>query len=668
MVLENMILGVRELFKTQSKKIRGYCYYDWGKSAFETSVTVAILPAWFTYLFLEANGLTTTIGSIEMTADAVWSLSVAIATLLVAVFSPPFGVIADRRLIKIKWLKILTYVGAGATFLLALAPLFPVSFQWLWLMIMFLFANIGLNGAGVFYNALLPHMGEEKEMDDISNRALAFGYFGGGILLVIHLGLVMGIGTDNDWVIPFCMATSGIWWYGFALLTFLWVPEPPIENEMEELKFLKAARFAIAEVGQTLRDVKRFPSLFLYMLAYFFFIDGINTVTALGGVFGIAVLGVTTTQLIITILAIQFVAAPSALAFTKLSEKIGTKKALSFSIMGWVFLCFAALSFSPLELEEHEEHDILYEWNESCNNIQYVTKTSCEDPSQGNGTWTEAYTVHVSWSAHEIAQKLDYEEEEFDEQAWAKQWSYLLPTKNSENQKLDTLEWSWGETEDEPNKVLLDGVPNYDSCSDSQYVDQLSCENTLEGNGTNTWIEGISSFIDSVDDTRFSTSIDGGELNGTRSVGDNHPSSLGDGAIDAIPIWVRDNIWAPLGFSVFFQFLLLGCMMGTLLGGSQGLARSIFGQIIPETRSTEFFGFFGFFGKVAAFMGPFIYFGMTTAFDSRVGILSIAVIILIGAVLLYFVDIEAGREDARAEDKLLREAVAESLDSMHNQE
>ena len=160
-----MILGVRELFKTQSKKIRGYCYYDWGKSAFETSVTVAILPAWFTYLFLEANGLTTTIGSIEMTADAVWSLSVAIATLLVAVFSPPFGVIADRRLIKIKWLKILTYVGAGATFLLALAPLFPVSFQWLWLMIMFLFANIGLNGAGVFYNALLPHMGEEEEMD-----------------------------------------------------------------------------------------------------------------------------------------------------------------------------------------------------------------------------------------------------------------------------------------------------------------------------------------------------------------------------------------------------------------------------------------------------------------------------------------------------------------------
>jgi MFS-type transporter involved in bile tolerance (Atg22 family) len=482
-------------------------------------------------------------------------------------------------------------------------------------MIMFLFANIGLNGAGVFYNALLPHMGEEEEMDDISNRAFAFGYFGGGILLVIHLGLVMGVGTDNDWVIPFCMATSGIWWYGFALLTFLWVPEPPIENEMEKLKFLKAARFAIKEVGQTLRDVKRFPSLFLYMLAYFFFIDGINTVTALGGVFGTVVLGVSTTELIITILAIQFVAAPSALAFTKLAEIVGTKKALSFSIMGWVFLCFAALSFSPLELEEHEEYDILYDWNSTDN----------------------VYEVHASWYAPDIAQKLDYEEKEFDEQSWASAWAGYLPVEYSN--KTETSSWNYGDEEAEP------------------YLEQVDYSDSE-----------IETFLSSTDKSRFSVSIKGGNLDGENNVGVNHPSSLGDGVIDSIPIWARDNIWAPIGFSVFFQFLLLGCMMGTLLGGSQGLARSIFGQIIPETRSTEFFGFFGFFGKVAAFMGPFIYFGMTTAFDSRVGILSISVIILIGAVLLYFVDIEAGREDARAEDKLLREAVAKSLESEQNQE
>jgi len=197
----------------KEKAISGYGYYDWGKSAFETSVTVAILPVWYTYLFLEANGLTTSIGSTTMTADAVWALVVAISTLFVAFISPPFGVIADRRLIKKKWLKILTYVGAGATFLLAFAPLLGNA-SWIWLMVMFLLANVGLNGAGVFYNALLPHLGKEDEMDDISNRAFAYGYLGGGLLLVVHIGLVLGV--EADWVIPFCMATAGLWWYGIA--------------------------------------------------------------------------------------------------------------------------------------------------------------------------------------------------------------------------------------------------------------------------------------------------------------------------------------------------------------------------------------------------------------------------------------------------------------------
>ena len=124
-------------------------------------MTVAVLPAWYAYLFLKANGLTTEIGSIEMEGDAVWSLSVAIGTLMVAVVSPSLGVIADRRRIKMWWLRILTYVGAGGTLLLAFAPLLPVDNQWLWLMVCFMFANIGLNGAGVFYNALLPHIGTD---------------------------------------------------------------------------------------------------------------------------------------------------------------------------------------------------------------------------------------------------------------------------------------------------------------------------------------------------------------------------------------------------------------------------------------------------------------------------------------------------------------------------
>ena len=152
-------------------------------------------------------------------------------------------------------------------------------------------------------------------------------------------------------------------------------------------------------------------------------------------------------------------------------------------------------------------------------------------------------------------------------------------------------------------------------------------------------------------------------MDGIASVGTGHPTSLGDGSLDFIPIWARGNIWEPLGLTVFLQFMILGCLMGTLLGGSQGLARSIFGQIVPKTRSTEFFGFFGFFNKVAAFMGPTLYFFMAVVYDSRVGIFSISLLLLIGAGLLYMVDIEAGRADARAEDERLRKKLLDPQDS-----
>jgi len=571
--------------------VRGYALFDWGKSAFETSVTVAILPAWFAYLFLKANGLTTTIGSIEMTGDAIWSFSVTAAALLVAIVSPSLGVIADRRRIKMWWLRNLTYLGAGATIMLALAPMFENS-EWIWLMVFFVLANIGLNGAGVFYNALLPHMGTDDEMDRISNLAFAYGYLGGGLLLVVHLAMVMLL--EGDWIIPFCMASSGVWWFCFALFTFKWVPEPPIENEMESLGIKDSAKLAISEIKKTLGEVDKFRTLFIYMLAYFFFIDGINTVTALGGVFGSTVLGITTVDLIITIVAIQFVAWPSAIGFTRLAKKWGTKNALTASLVGWVVLCFAALSFAPLEYSEHSDYQVQIEEIE--------------------GEWH--YTPHDNLEGTPIAVV-----EGGEEQIWAAE--YLLGVgivQEDEDYSSSEAIYKWAGFDDDGLSLTINlGA-----------VDQNAME----------------AMISSFDDTRFSISV----LDVGESVGVDHPTNLGDGVLDAIPEAVRSSVWEPLGLTVGLQFLLLGCAMGTLLGGSQGLARSMFGQMVPETRSAEFFGFFGFFGKVAALLGPLIYGIMTVAFDSRVGIFSISIIIFIGTVLMRYVDVDAGRADAAAED------------------
>jgi hypothetical protein len=416
------------------------------------------------------------------------------------------------------------------------------------------------------------------------------------------LVLVDSDGEMYSWVIPSIMASSGLWWYGFALLTFKWVPEPPIENEMNALSILDSAKLAFSEIKKTLSEVPKFRTLFIYMLAYFFFIDGINTVTALGGIYGPVVLGITTTFLMVAILMVQIVAAPSAIAFTKLAEKIGTKKALTTSLVGWILLCFAALAFAPLELDSHDQHDIMYEWDESQNN----------------------YTVTVSSSAPSLAQKIDFSDSEFDEQEWVKNWVDYLPLEQDKYvTEYILFDWQW-------------------PAEGEKYVKSIDI----------TSIELINSgILASFKDTRFSVSIlheDGSTY--TSNVGIDHPTNLGDGVLDFVPENARKFVWDPLGLSVGIQFIILGAAMGSVLGGSQGLARSLFGQMVPETRSAEFFGFFGFFGKVAALLGPLIYGIMTIIFDSRVGILSIAILILVGAIILRTVDVEQGRMDAQAED------------------
>ena len=587
----------------KDQRVRGYCAYDWGKSAFETSVTTAIFPAWFAYLFAEANGISAKILGSEWTADAMYSAAVMIGALLVAICAPSLGVIADRRMIKIWWLKILTWLGAISCVLLALSPYLGVSMGWIWALIMFMMANVGLNGAGVFYNALLPHMGDDSEMDSISNKAFAAGYLGGGLLLVVHLGLVIGL-AGQSWVIPFAMATSGIWWLGFAQMTFRMVPEPHIENEMEPMGVVDSTKMALGEVKATLSDIKSFRTLFFYMLAYFCFIDGINSVTALAGVFGIVVLGLTTTGLILTILIIQFVAAPAAIGFTKLADKWGTKKALQFSLVCWCFVIVGALSFAPLELENHDEYDVQYSWDE------------------GNST----YTAIAREGVNPIAALPDD-----DEQQWALAYEDALPVQKNADYKLGyAVEWAFDD-------------------------DGKSIPVVVDLNATS-----LAALEATMDESRFSYSVDGGELANSTGLGVNHPTSLGDGMLDFIPETARSLIWAPLGITVFFQFLLLGVFAGALLGGSQGLARSMFGQMVPETRSAEFFGFFGFFGKVAALLGPLIYSVMTVWFDSRVGIFAISLLIVAGAILLRKVDVEDGIAVARAEDERNRQLAAAS--------
>lgn len=566
----------------QKKAIFGYGMYDWAKSAYETSVVTAILPPWFTYLFLMANGAALTlVGGFTLTADIAWALATMVSAMLIAVVSPALGIIADRTTIKMWMLKLFTIVGVIGTVALAVGGYLGAG-AWLWVWVAYFFANMGLNGASVFYNAILPHMGDEDEMDEISNKAFAYGYLGGGILLLIHLVMVLSL--NGTWVIPFTLASSGIWWYAFAFYTFKNIPEPDVENPIEFTGFGHATKTAVSELMLTVKEISKFKVLTIYMIAYFLFIDGINSVTALAGSFGSAVLGIDIGTLMLVIMIVQFVAAPAAIGFTKLAEATSTKSALTMACVGWCVVVILAVGFAPLELANHDEYDVQLTYDSDTGEYEVMTLIAPEDLFGGGDI------------DKEILEKME-------------NGGNTLPTVNE---------------------------------------DEVWADDAVSGRMTQSTLDG--GFSDLFTDSRFSISIEGAPTGDSNNVGFDHPTNLGDEAGDGFAVWLRDNFWAPNSLTVSFQFMMLGVLSGSLLGGSQGLARSLFCQIIPETRSTEFFGFFGFFGKVAAFMGPLLYAFVGGFFGSRMALISIAMLIVSGTIILKFVDVEEGIRVAAEED------------------
>ena len=163
--------------------------------------------------------------------------------------------------------------------------------------------------------------------------------------------------------------------------------------------------------------------------------------------------------------------------------------------------------------------------------------------------------------------------------------------------------------------------------------------------------EKLADAVSISEDSRFSISIEGGPLSGARNVGPRHPSNLTQGPIDSWPRALRGLVWSPLGISINLQWLALGALLGIVMGGSQALARSLYAYMTPESKSTEFFGFFAFVGRASSVFGPMVYLVFTGIYDTRMAILVILVIIMLGTSLLRWVDVEQGRSVAVQEDE-----------------
>jgi len=572
----------------KKKEVRGFALYDWAKSGFETSITAGVFPGWFAALFVSANGLNIEIASIEMNADNIMTLTVTFGAIIVALLSPSMGVIADRRPVKKKTLRILTNLGIFSVVVMGAAPFLSVDLKWVCLLVFYVLATCSNNLASVFYNSLLPHIGTEDEMNEISNLGFATGYVGGCVLLIIHLGLLLGSGFA-DWAFTASMITTGLWWYGFAIFTFRWIPEPDVENPMEDLGFRDSTRLAVSEVMSTLREYKNFRTLFLYIVAYFLFIDGINSIQTVGAIYFVVTLGLTTFDLIMLVLALNLFAAPMAIVFSRIADRTSTQGTLQVILVIATVVTFLGVTFAPLELEDHEDFDIQYEYLDDGTiqvSVNSGIRTLVQDPAD-------------------------------QEQIWAREYSDILPLEPDTSSPDDILRWKITETDsDLPYKISF-----------------------ADASGTNA---KLSSLVDELENSRFSISVLGGIEGDLQMTGTDHVTSLGDQALDGVAIAMRDLVWAPLGVAIGVQALILGMLFGSIQGASQGLARSLFGKMVPESRSAEFFGFFGFFGRVGNVIGPLVYTVCSIFIGSKVGILAIAFIILAGTLVLFRVDVEDG--------------------------
>ena len=376
---------LNKLSKTERKIVRAWCMYDWANSGFYTSVVVAIMPVYFVSLYKEEMGSGAVFWGFQFSASVVWALTGALATFIVALSSPIFGIIADRSGLKKKLLTILCATGSFCTLLLFLSAY--TSTPWLFSLAFYFLAAIGFAGSNVFYNSLLPHIAPEDLLDDVSSRGYAYGYLGGGLLLLVHVVFLIFF-DYSDLAIRSCIASTGLWAFGWAIWTILVVPEPKLQSQKPgEFKFFRSVSEAFKQLRKTAGEFKQFKTLLIFLLAFIIFNDAIQTALGVAGAFGLDVLRISAETNILTILIVQFVATPGAIFFAYLAKKIGTKRALITAVLGWGLITILAVGFAPLNLSEHTQYDYQLNYDNTNDNYQLSTKPTLSDTNKNEIEW-----------------------------------------------------------------------------------------------------------------------------------------------------------------------------------------------------------------------------------------------------------------------------------------
>ncbi|UZP68122.1 MFS transporter [Desulfovibrio mangrovi] len=317
------------------RQIFGWAMYDWANSAYILTVGTAVFPAYYAAAVIPAEGLP--VFGTHLSATSMWGYMLSLSSVLVFLCAPVLGAVADFTASKKRFLALFCYAGSAATLLLGLLPAHEV---WL-LSALFVVAHACFAAGNVFYDAFLPGISPPGKEDWVSGKGYAYGYVGGGLQLALSLCVI----SQHDWfglteaaAARLSLVSAALWWGGFSLVTFALVREPRLPSQSgatakEGILFF--LRTGVRQVGTTLKNAPRQRNIFFFLCAFLIYNDGVQTVIAMATMYGKEELGLPTSMLMVTLLAIQFVAVPGALFFSRLGERIGAKRALMISLVVW---------------------------------------------------------------------------------------------------------------------------------------------------------------------------------------------------------------------------------------------------------------------------------------------------------------------------------------------
>ena len=323
------------------REIFGWAMYDWANSAFSTTIGTVFLGPYVASLAASAASLSPDkmahFLGIPVAADSFFPYCISISVLGQVFFLPIMGAIADYSHRRKQMMQLFATIGAIATILM-----FFVSAPLWWLGgVLFILANLAFGASIVFYNSYLPDIASEDQRDRVSSYGWAMGYLGDGLLLILNLVLYLlgpKMGIPRELAIRVNLASAGIWWLTFSFITWTRLRARHAAKHLP--KGETYARAGFRQLWSTLREIGNFPETLKFLLAYFLYNDGIQTVIAISSTFAVAPLirggvGLDQSTLIIVILMIQFMAFAGALLWGKLANWFGAKRSIIISLVIW---------------------------------------------------------------------------------------------------------------------------------------------------------------------------------------------------------------------------------------------------------------------------------------------------------------------------------------------